>query len=211
MRAILGALSTLAFAGCSLIGIRSGTEQPPYEVVDRTPGEVEIRRYGMRLAAETTVEASDAEAGRSAAFRILAGYLFGANRSKSEIAMTAPVEVQTAAQKITMTAPVETAPAGEGRFAMRFFLPAHLSLATAPEPTDPRVRLLTVPAETLAVRRYSGSRGAERVAVEGAALRAALEASAWRPTAEPISLFYDPPWTLPFLRRNEAAVSVVRR
>ena len=68
-----------------------------------------------------------------------------------------------------------------------------------------------MPGETRAVRRYSGSRGTERVVAGGAALRAAVEASAWRPTDEPISLFYDPPWTLPFLRRNEAAVSVVRR
>ena len=68
-----------------------------------------------------------------------------------------------------------------------------------------------MPGDALAVLRYSGSRGAERVAVEGAALLAALEGSAWRPAAEPVSLFYDPPWTLSFLRRNEAAVSVVRR
>jgi len=211
MRTIFGALGTMVLAGCSLVGIRSGYEQPRYEVVDHAVGGVEIRRYGPRLAADTTVEAADAKAGRSAAFRILAGYIFGANRPKSEIAMTAPVEVQAGSQKVAMTAPVETAPAGEGRYTMRFFLPANLSLATAPEPTDPRVRLLTVPEETFAVLRYTGSRGDEQIAARRDELLRALEGSAWRPTAEPVSLFYDPPWTLPFLRRNEVAVAVVRR
>jgi hypothetical protein len=179
--------------------------------VDRVEPGVEIRRYGPRLAAETTVEAADAEAGRNAAFRILAAYIFGANRAKSEIAMTAPVEVQSGSRKIAMTSPVETASAGSGRYTMRFFLPAQLTLATAPEPTDPRVRLLEVPEQTLAALRFSGSRREERVSEKARALLAALEGSLWKPTAEPVSLFYDPPWTLPFLRRNEVVVPVVRR
>lgn len=211
MRALLGALGSLVLAGCSLFGVRGGYEQPPYDVVDRLPGGVEVRRYAPRLAAETTVEAADPEAGRTAAFRLLAAYIFGANRPKSEVAMTAPVEVQAEPQRVAMTAPVETAPAAEGRYTMRFFLPAKLTLATAPEPADARVRVTVVPEETFAVRRYSGSRAAERIDAEHAALLAALEGSAWRPVAAPVSLFYDPPWTLPFLRRNESAVAVQRR
>ena len=33
-----------------------------------------------------------------------------------------------------------------------------------------------------------------------------LEESNWRAVGEPTTLFYDPPWTIPFLRRNEVAV-----
>lgn len=39
---------------------------------------VEIRHYGPRLAAETTVEASE-ERARNEGFRRLARYIFGAN------------------------------------------------------------------------------------------------------------------------------------
>jgi hypothetical protein len=36
-----------------------------------------------------------------------------------------------------------------------------------------------------------------------------LKDTKWRPSGEPYTLFYDAPFTLPFLRRNEAAVAVV--
>lgn len=211
MRSVFGSLWLLVLSGCSLLGIRSGYEQPTYGVVERLTPSVEIRRYGPRLAAETTVEAPEAEAGRNAAFRLLAAYIFGANRAKGEIAMTAPVEVQSGTRTIAMTSPVETVSGGSGRYTMRFFLPARLSLATAPEPVDPRVRLLEVPEQTLAALRFSGSRTEVRLNEEAGALLVALEGSPWKPTGEPVSLLYDPPWTLPFLRRNEVAVPVAQR
>lgn len=195
-------------AGCSFFGVRSGTEQPRYEVVEQIGEAVEVRRYGPRLAAEVTVEAADPEEGRNAAFRILAAYIFGDNRAAQEIAMTAPVEVAGEGREIAMTAPVETASDGSGRLTMRFFLPSDLTEATAPRPTDPRVRLLTVPAQTLAVRRFTGTRGTAAVEAEEARLRAALEGAAWRPDGEAVAFFYDPPWTLPFLRRNEVVLPV---
>lgn len=211
LRTITGSLGLLVLSGCSLLGIRSGYEQPRYEAVGRVGPGIEVRRYGPRLAAETTVEAGDAEAGRNAAFRLLAAYLFGENRTKGEVAMTSPVEVRSGPRQIAMTSPVEAASAGRGRTTMRFFLPSALTLATAPEPTDPRVRLLEVPESTLAALRFRGSRAQERMSEETRALLAALEGSPWKPAGEPVSLFYDPPWTLPFLRRNEVAVPVVRR
>jgi hypothetical protein len=211
LRWIFGPLGAVVLSGCSLFGGRSGYEQPAYEVVGRVEGSIEVRRYGPRLAAETTVEGADADTSRSAAFRILAAYIFGANRPKTEVAMTAPVEVDARPRKIAMTAPVETAEAGEGRTVMRFFLPRSLALATAPEPNDPRVRLVTVPEETLAVLRFTGWRDSGAVAERSEQLLRALEGSAWRPLATPVALFYDPPWTLPFLRRNEVAVPAARR
>ena len=206
---------TTLLTGCSVFGVRSGTEQPAYEVVAQLGEAAEVRRYGPRLAAEVEVEASDAGEGRNAAFRILAAYIFGANRARQEIAMTAPVEVagesegRGIAQKIEMTAPVETASGEGGRLTMRFFLPAGLTMATVPTPEDPRVRILTVPGQTLAVRRFTGWRGASEVDAEEAELREALDGTAWRPAGESAAFFYDPPWTIPFLRRNEVVLPVV--
>lgn len=199
----------LAVAGCSVIGDRSGTEEPRYDTVTRV-GEVEIRRYAPRLAAETVVEA-DEEAARNEGFRRLAGYIFGGNSGATKIAMTAPVAQQPAGTRIAMTAPVAQARDAQGRWVVRFFLPREWTMEALPAPNDPAVRLVTVPVETMAVLRFSGSRGAAAVAERQDVLLGALQGSAWQPTAAPVAWFYDPPWTLPWMRRNEAAVEVAAR
>lgn len=118
--------------------------------------------------------------------------------------MTVPVEVHDREQ-VAMTVPVQTSQSN-GLVRMRFFLPAKFSRENAPMPVDDRVRLVTIPAETIAILRYSGS-GIDRVQRQ-AELTAALAPSPWRRSGEPYTLNYDAPFTLSFLRRNEAAVAV---
>jgi hypothetical protein len=77
-----------------------------------------------------------------------------------------------------------------------------------PQPDNPAVRLVTVPAETVAVRRFTGSRSTSAVAVQTAALVRALEKAGLHADGEPAAWFYDPPWTIPMLRRNEVVVPV---
>ena len=210
-KGVAAVVGSVMLAGCSVFGVRSGTEQPAYEVVARLPGAVEVRRYTPRVAAEAVVAATDPEAGRNTAFGLLFDYISGANRGAAEIAMTAPVAVDQEPEKIAMTVPVETRATGAGEVAMRFFLPASYTLESAPVPTDPRIELLAVPARTEAVLRFSGSRSADAVQGRIAELTRTLEGSAWQATGTPVALFYDPPWTLPFFRRNEVAVPVEPR
>ena len=196
-----------------LFGIRSGTEEPRYTLVERV-GQIEIRHYGPRLAAETTVSGPSMEA-RGDGFRKVAGYIFGANTAKTSIAMTAPV-AQTAAaktgpaQKIAMTAPVAQQAAGpDGQWRVQFFMPAKYSREALPTPNDPAVRIVEVPAQDYAVLRFSGSANAATVTARTLQLTDGLANGAWRVSGEPTAWFYDPPWTAPFLRRNEIAAPVV--
>lgn len=223
--------AAVMMAGCSVVGVRSGTEEAPFDVIANLDDQTEIRRYGQRLAVQTVVEGEDTSKARSEAFSRLFNYISGDNRPNSEVAMTVPVETApSGGEKIAMTAPVETAPiedAGENGeeiamtapvetsdeegMRMRFFLPSSFTPETAPEPTDPRVQLATVPGQTLAVRRYSGSTDQAGVGRETDKLYRALERSDWAPTGDSFAYFYDPPWTLPPLRRNEVAVPVEPR
>jgi hypothetical protein len=166
---------------------------------------VEVRRYSGRLAAEATVEA---EAGRKEAFKVLFDYISGANQGQSKVAMTTAVEVATEAEKIAMTVPVETGAADNGRYTMRFFLPRSYVKATAPVPTDLRVQMVEIPETILAVLRFSGSPDPRRMETRKGELMQALDGSKWIAAGSPRALFYDPPWTVPFLRRNEVAVAV---
>ncbi len=197
--------SSLAFQ--SLIGVFGLRlyEEPRYDVIARLDDRVEIRRYAPRLAAE--VEAAGGQAKTDEAFRLLFAYIAGANQAAeggAKIAMTVPVEVRRS-EKVAMTVPVQVSPSGE-TMRMLFYLPAELTAATAPKPADPRVRIITVPGETIATLRFSGSPDA--APARQADLLDSLKPSRWRSAGVPYMLSYDPPFTLPFLRRNEAAVVV---
>lgn len=190
----------------SVVGIRVGTEEPPH-TSRRLTDAVEIRRYSPRIAAQTTVDADEDEA-RQEGFRRLAGYIFGGNGGKQKVAMTAPVSQSPAgSKKIAMTAPVSSTPGNDG-WVVRFFMPAEWTMDTLPTPDDDRVTLTEVPAETVAVLRFSGGRSRDDVEPQMAALTEALRAHGIEMLGEPMTWFYDPPWTLPPLRRNEVVVAI---
>ena len=87
LRALASVAGLVLLSGCSLLGVRSGYEQPAYTVLESIGERVEIRRYGSRLAAETTVAASDSGQTRNKAFEILFDYISGANQGGSKVAM----------------------------------------------------------------------------------------------------------------------------
>ena len=137
----------------------------------------------------------------------LAAFIFGQNRQGPAVAMTAPVSVEQVTAPIAMTAPVAMEP-GERGWVMRFFLPAEYTLETLPQPGDNQVRIVTVPAQMLAVLRFSGEADDEQVAEQKVELLRGLVGSDWEPVGEPGFFGYDPPMTLPEQRRNEVYVEV---
>lgn len=198
--------ATLAIeSALGVFGIRL-YEEPRFEVIERIGDRVEIRSYGPRLAAQAVV-ARPGNAGRSEAFQLLFNYIAGANAGPGgiadRIAMTTPVEVRPS--RLAMTTPVQATERSDA-VQMQFFLPATYTVQTAPAPSDPRVQLITVPAETIAALRFSGS--GRDFTERQAELLELLKTSAWQPVGDAYALNYDAPFTLPFLRRNEAAVAV---
>lgn len=211
MTRLLIALLPLYLAGCSVVGMRGDIEQPAYAVVSSLSDDIEIRQYAERVAVEVTVTGDDADAVRSAAFRLLFAYISGANRAKTDIAMTAPVETRRDSRKIDMTAPVESQVGETGATTMRFFLPGRFTLDTVPEPAEGRLRLVALPAQRLAVMTFSGSRRQTVVSDRLQQLHAALDARGLEASGSPErAFFYDPPWTLPWFRRNEVAIEIIK-
>ena len=205
-------LMVAAIALTFLTGLFSGAtarervEEPAFTVL-ASPAGLEIRQYGPRIAAETTVTGRTEKA-RSDGFGRLAGYIFGGNTTRTSIAMTAPVA--QASEKIAMTAPVGQTPDGSGAWRIQFIMPGEYTLETLPVPKDPSVRLVALEPETFAVLRFSGSTGDKAVSERKAELLQRLTGSGWRAQGETVAWFYDPPWRLPSQRRNEVAVQVVR-
>lgn len=186
---------TAAESVLSVVGIRASYEQPRYCVVERLDRGVEIREYEPRVAVQTDTRGQ----GDNDAFGRLFRYITGANRSGDLISMTTPVEAS--GRRIAMTVPVEQGAEG----LMRFFLPRNVVDATPQEPTDAAVRLVRLPMERIAVLRFSGSVTPEARAQQERVLMAVLKAAGRVPKGPLVFMGYDPPFAIPFLRRNEVA------
>ncbi len=176
-------------------------EEPSYEVVRQIGNQVEVRRYAPYVVAEVVLDASAADAGNQA-FPILAGYIFGKNKGERKMAMTAPVTQSAEPLKMAMTAPVTQSAAASGT-RVQFVLPRSVTLATAPEPLDPRVRLREEPPALWAAIRYSGTWSQANYEEHLAKLKEELAAAGVATQGEPVLARYNGPTTPWFLRRNE--------
>ena len=179
-------------------------EEPAYEVLQKIGDDIEVRQYAPYVVAEVVIEADADEAG-NLAFPILAGYIFGKNQGQKEFAMTAPVTQTAAPTRLEMTAPVTqaAAPGAAGSHVVQFVLPKGVTLESAPQPLDARVKLREVPASRIAAIRYSGFWSESNYNEHLELLRAALKSSDLTPTGEPVFSRYNPPFMPWFLRRNE--------
>ncbi len=184
-------------------------EEPTYTLVKEASG-VELRRYAPTVRAVTVVENVSWDQAMSEGFRRLAGYIFGGNTKKQSIAMTSPVTAQpqpSSSMKIAMTAPVTSQPAATG-VRVTFTMPAGFTLESLPTPNNRAVVLEEVGARLVAVRRFSGFAGDAAFERERQTLMKGLASLGVHSVAEAELARYDPPWTLPFFRRNEVAVEV---
>ena len=193
--------------GAALWGpIVSNVEQPKYEVVE-SDDSIEIRDYAPMIVAEAEIS-GERDKAISEGFRTVADYIFGNNSSAQKVSMTAPV-TQQASEKIPMTAPVTQQ--GDGyTWQVRFVMPASYTMETLPKPKNPAVKLKEIEAKRFAVIRFSGMAGEESLKRRTDELKEFIRARNLNPLSAPTYAFYNPPWTLPFLRRNEVMLEIAR-
>ena len=195
------------------------TEEPNYTVLSKTEN-FELRRYEEQLVAQTWVT-GDQNAASRAGFKILADYIFGNNTApsgeSSKISMTAPVAMKFEAkkseikknnesQKIAMTAPVSMQET-DGKWRVQFTMPSQYSMQTLPKPNNPNIEIVEVPAQTYGVIKFSGLAGTEKVAAKTTELQSWMQSQKLTMTSTPELARYNPPWTLPFMRRNEVMIA----
>ena len=180
-------------------------EEPAFRVQLRD-GPFEVCDYPSLVVAEVVVSGDQGHAAGQG-FRILAGFIFGANARREKIAMTAPVTLLPVSRRPGSPTPSVEA-RGAGEWVVRFTMPKAYTIATLPLPKDARIHLRAAPPMRVAVVRFSGVANPQAFEVK------AKELGAWMgkrglPAAGPAALAqYDPPWTLWFLRRNEVMIPV---
>lgn len=166
-------------------------EEPAY-ALSLSDGAFEVRSYAPTIVAETTVR-GDAFGSRFEGFGPLADYIFAKERDGEKIAMTAPVtQHATKADEWTIG----------------FTMPAGYSMETLPPPASADVKLTEQPAQTMAVFKFTGVASERDMADAQRALMQKVADAGLTSQGEPVFAFYDPPWTLPFMRRNEVMVEI---
>lgn len=170
---------------------RKGYEMPPYRV-EATDGAREIRSYGARIVAEVTVR-GERRAAVNTGFRLLAGYIFGANAG---------------GEKIAMTVPVDQADQGGGLWTVRFTMPSAFTAETLPAPDDPRIALVPLPPARMVVEGFSGIPDSAGMEARASALADWARAKGLTPEGGPVYSFYDAPWTPGPMRRNEVGFTL---
>lgn len=200
-----------ALVGCASpdprTNVSSKLETPAYSVVEQD-GAFEVRRYAPYIVAQTRVQ-GDRDAASRAGFRILAGYIFGKNKARKKVAMTAPVVAAPASQRIAMTAPVAAEPTpGGSSWLISFMMPSAYTLATLPVPDDDRVTFAERPARCHAAVVFSGLISADVVEARSTALTKWAAQRGLQVEGPPVLARYNDPWTLPMNRRNEFLVQL---
>jgi len=175
------------------------TEEPSYEVIKKSEN-FEIRQYQNQLIAEVTVEGSMSEAS-SKGFKLVADFIFGNNQKQAKqsekIAMTAPVVVE---QKPSQ--------ADKRQWVFYFIMPSSYRMDTLPKPNNPQIQIKEVPAKKMAVIRFSGLVDDEKLASRTEELNAWIKTQNITPNGAPQLARYNPPWILPWWRRNEVMIPV---
>ncbi len=179
--------------------IMSRVDEPSFTIV-KEDADIQIRQYDPTIVAEVDVQGERLPA-INQGFRLIADFIFGNNVSAKKIAMTAPV-TQQAGEKIAMTAPVTQQSSGD-LWKVRFVMPAQYTLQTLPVPNNEQVKILEVPARKVVVIRFSGFNSEKNINEHMAILREYIEKQQLEVMGEPTMAFYNPPWTLPFFKRNE--------
>ncbi|MEL7045484.1 MAG: heme-binding protein [Pseudomonadota bacterium] len=204
-------IAILCLLGCMSLDAMADYESPRYTVEGVLADNIELRSYEPMLLAEVTV-AGDRGTASGRAFRILAGFIFGKNTSREKVAMTAPVtqtgvaDDETAgaeSQKIAMTVPVTQTANGSDTWRVSFMMPSQFTETTLPTPVDKRITVYTTSPYRVVALRFSGRHSDDNFNSHIDELREVARTRSLEIFGEPILAYYNGPFTLPFLRRNE--------
>lgn len=176
---------TLCFTFRTVLASVNGVETPSYKVILKDK-DFEIRHYDNMLLAQTKGLGERGDVARQA-FRKLFSYISGKNKTHEKISMTAPVLQQASGEL----------------WYVSFIMPKAYILSEIPKPLDNTIQLVNTKASDYYCLRFSGRLSDKNLQNHLNTFYAYIKEKKYQIDGAPIFAFYDPPWTLPFLRRNE--------
>lgn len=192
MKIVISILGTLilVFVIVQLFALKTqkDIETYPYKVVKKYE-QFEIRKYESRLFTSVTLPTNQYKNASGNGFSILAGYIFGNNKTNEKIAMTSPVAMSL-----------------EDSMTMMFMVPEE-NKESLPEPKSKQIKFHEEPAKTVAAITFSGWADQEKINHYKSELIDALESNNIPYTQKFFFLGYNAPYET-YNRRNEVIVEL---
>ena len=164
-------------------------KEPAYELLSKD-GNIEIRQYGEYVVAKTSVSSADKHDNNM--FRTLASYIFGGNKENQSIPMTAPV----------------TTYENSDSYNMIFYMLDADNINDMPEPNGQNIEFESFRLGKCAVISFSWFTSQSRIDSFTIQLKNYIEKNNIIPRSAYMVNRYDPPWKVPFMRRNEIIVQI---
>jgi len=186
-------------SGCYILGL-DDTPEPKYKLIleEKDDNHIfQVREYENLVIAETTINTTDFRKMGNVGFKRLGGYITGKNKKEEEIQMTAPVLLDEDSDNKT--------------WKMIFILPKEYSLDKAPEPENQSVIVKKMINKWFAVIQFSSSLSKKRFDEHAEELSKWMKEKNYKLLSDPILAVYNPPFTLPFLRRNEVFIEIAHQ
>lgn len=165
--------------------IAMSIEISPYKVLEKISDNVEVREYKKIILA--TANISNNEEGNSA-FRSLFKFISGENDQKQEIKMTAPVFREEI----------------DNNMSMSFVMPEKFNEQNLPKPNNPKIKINLIKNQKFIAIRFSGFASDSNFNDHREILEYIIDdRKISADLGNPIRAYYNQPWSLPFLKRNE--------
>ena len=190
----------LAVISLVSVGEALAIEEPAFHLIAQF-NDIEIRQYPPFIVAETIV-VGDMATASNAGFWLIANYIFGNNKSVDGVA-------DQPSQKIAMTAPVTVERVNlTEQWRVQFVMPRAYTMSRLPHPVNEAVILREVPEKRYAVLVFDWFAGEEKAEEKARELLAWIASKNLHAIAPFQLARYNPPWTLPFFRRNEILIEI---
>lgn len=187
---ILG-LFLLIFIGVQIFALSSQHNIETYAyTVSKKYDAFEIRRYEASLFTSVKLNTNNYKDASGKGFSVLAGYIFGGNDKKENIAMTSPVAMTLGDSMVMM-----------------FKVPKKIEKEMLPKPNQPQVEFREEPAKTAAAIRFGGWTTDKKIEAYKQKLITALDMEGISYTNNFQFLGYNAPYEV-FNRRNEIIVEL---
>lgn len=186
-------LGLIIFSGTLISNTAEKQEFTIIEQINHKLGKIEKRKYPKMTLFQISL-ADDTKQSMNSSFEILADYISKRNEKNEKIRMTTPV-IKKMNEQNTWT--------------LSFIAPKQYNIENLPKPLDEKISIVEEKEKTYIAITFSGNMNEDSKNKHLTNLLKYCKDNNLNVNKNPIILMYNPPWTLPLLKKNEILLEII--